>query len=111
MSMANSLETDLLKLIFNATTLADVAENDATSPSTSLYVSLHTADPDEGGAQTTWETSYTGYARIAVARTTSGWTVTGNSVSPVSAITFAQCTAGSATIKYFGVGTAASGGG
>jgi len=111
MSMADSLERDLLKLIFNATALADLAENDSSSPSTSLYVSLHTADPGDSGTQSTSETSYAAYARKAVARTTSGWTVTANSVSPVSNIVFAQCTSGLATITHFGIGTASSGAG
>jgi hypothetical protein len=108
MSKGNTFENDLLKLIFNATAIANIADNAATSPLTNLQVSLHTADPGEAGDQTTSETAYTGYARVAVARTTGGWTVTNNSVSPVSAITFGACTAGTATITHFGVGTAAS---
>lgn len=111
MSMSDSLENDLLKLIFNATALSLIADNAASSPATSLYISLHTGDPGEGGVQTTNETSYGGYARIAVARSSSGWTVTGNSVSPASNISFGQCTSGTATIRYFGVGTASSGAG
>lgn len=41
----------------------------------SLYVSLHTADPGVGGDQSTNEATYTSYARVAVARTTGGWTI------------------------------------
>lgn len=111
MSKGNTFENDLLKLIFNATAIANIADNAATSPLTNLQVSLHTADPGEAGDQTTNETSYTGYARVAVARTTGGWTVTANSVSPVADITFGQCTAGTATITHAGVGTASSGAG
>ena len=72
MSMGNTWENDLLKLIFQATAIANVADNAASSPLTNLYVSLHTADPGEAGDQTTSEISYTGYARVAVARST-GW--------------------------------------
>lgn len=111
MSKGNTYENDWLKLIFNATAIADLAENDSTSPATNIYVSLHTADPGEAGDQTTSETTYTGYARVAVARTSGGWTVTANSVSPVADITFGLCTAGTATITYFAVGTASSGAG
>ena len=111
MSKGNTFENDLLKLIFNTTAIANMADNAATSPLTSLYVSLHTADPGEAGDQTTSETSYTGYARVAVARTTGGWTVTNNSVSPVANIDFGAWTAGAGTITHFGVGTAASGAG
>jgi hypothetical protein len=109
MSKGDVYENDLLKLIFNATAIANVADNAASSPITSLYVSLHTADPGEAGTQSTSEISYTGYARVAVARTTGGWTVTTNSVSPVANIDFGACTAGSGTATYFGVGTLTSG--
>jgi hypothetical protein len=112
MSKGNTFENDLLKLLFNATAIANIADNAATSPLTNLYVSLHTADPGEAGDQTTSETAYTGYARIAVARTTGGWTVTTNSVSPVANIDFGECTASpGAAITHFGVGTASSGAG
>ena len=47
---------------------------------------------------------------MAVARG-AGWTVTANSVSPAANIDFGQCTAGTATITHFAVGTAASGAG
>ncbi len=111
MSKTNTFENDLLKLIFNATAIANLADNAATSPLTNLYVSLHTADPGEAGNQTTNETTYTSYARVAVARTSGGWTVTTNSVSPVANIDFPTCTGGTATITHFGVGTASSGAG
>jgi len=111
MSKSNAFENSLLKLIFNATAIANLADNAATSPLTNLYVSLHTADPGEAGDQSTSEATYTGYARVAVLRTSGGWTVTNNSVSPVANIDFANCTAGTNTITYFGVGTAASGAG
>lgn len=38
MSKSNVFETDLLELIFNGTTIADLAEDDTTSPATDLYV-------------------------------------------------------------------------
>lgn len=111
MSKGNTFENDLLKLIFQATAIANIADNAATSPLTNLYVSLHTADPGEGGSQTTSEATYTGYARVAVARTSGGWTVTTNNVTNAAAITFGACTAGSETLTHFAVGTAASGAG
>jgi hypothetical protein len=110
MSKADTFENDFMKLIFNATAIANIADNAATSPLTSLYVSLHTADPGETGNQTTNEISYTGYARVAVARTSGGWTVTNNSVSPVSVINFGQMTGGTGgTATHAAVGTASSG--
>jgi hypothetical protein len=111
MSKSNTFENDWLKLIFNATAIANLADNAASSPLTNLYVSLHTADPGEAGNQSTSEATYTSYARVAVARTSGGWTVTGNSVSPVANIDFPAATGGSGTITYFGVGSASSGSG
>lgn len=111
MSKGNTFENDLLKLIFQAVAIADIAENDATSPLTNLQVSLHTADPGEAGDQTTSEATYTGYARVAVARTSGGWAVSTNTADNVGAITFGACTAGSNTITHFAVGTASSGAG
>jgi hypothetical protein len=108
MSKGNTFENDLLKLIFNATAIANIADNAASSPLTNLQISLHTADPGEAGDQTTSEIGYTSYARVAVARTTGGWTVTNNSVSPVANIDFPAGTGGSGTATHFGVGTAAS---
>lgn len=108
MSAGNTFENDILKLIFNATAIANIADNAASSPLTNLYISLHTSDPGEAGDQTTNETSYTSYARVAVARTSGGWTVTNNSVSPVATISFPACTGSTATITHFAVGTASS---
>lgn len=110
MSKGDTFENDLLKLIFNATAIADIAENDTTGPLATLYVSLHTADPGEAGGQTTNETAYTGYARIGVARTAGGFTVTGNSVSPVSNVVFGECSAVPGTaLTHFAIGTLVSG--
>lgn len=111
MSKGNTFENDFLKLVFNATAIANIADNAALSPLTNLQVSLHTADPGETGDQTTSETAYTSYARVAVARTSGGWTVTNNSVSPVANIDFPACTGGTETATHFGIGTASSGAG
>lgn len=111
MSKTNAFENSILALIFNATAIADLAENDSSTPATNLYVSLHTSDPGEAGDQTTNETSYGSYARVAVARSGSGWTVTGNSVSPAANVDFPAATSGTPTLTHFGIGTAASGAG
>ena len=111
MSKGNTFENDFLKLIFNATAIANIADNAGTSPLTNLYVSLHTADPGETGTQETSQCAYTGYARVAVARSDSGWTVTDNSVSPAASITFGACTVGTETATHWAVGTAESGAG
>jgi hypothetical protein len=111
MSFGNTFENDLLKLIFNATAIANIADNAASSPLTNLYVTLHTGDPGEAGDQETSECAYTSYDRVAVARTSGGWTVADNSVSPAAEITFPAATGGTETATHFAIGTAASGGG
>jgi hypothetical protein len=114
MSASNAFETSLLNLIFVNLDIANIGDaaglqNSATAGS--LYVGLHTADPGEAGSQSTSETTYTGYARVAVARSAGGWTVSGNNVSNAAAITFGQDTVGSATLTHFSIGTDASGAG
>lgn len=114
MSKGNVFEGELLEHIFNNADIAligDATGLRGSSADGDLYVSLHTADPGEGGAQNTSETTYGSYARVAVARDGTGWTVTGNSVSPASAITFPAASSGTATITHAGVGTASSGAG
>ena len=104
-----TFDTNFLKLIFNATNMANLADNTATSPLTNLFVSLHTAVPGPSGTQTTSEATYSSYARVSVARTTAGWSVNGSTVSPVSVISFPAATGGSETETYFAVGTASTG--
>ncbi len=111
MSKSNAFETALLNLIFNATAMTGVAENHSSSPVTNLFVSLHTGDPGEGGNQSTSEIGYTDYARVSVVRTSSGWTVSGNSVSPAAAINFPAGSGGSGTATHMGIGTLTSGSG
>lgn len=112
MPKATTTCNNLLALIFNATTWNDIAENDSSSPAANLYLSLHTADPGVGGSQLTNEASYTGYARLAVVRTTSGWSVPAGGATQNAALAqFAECTAGSATVTHVAIGTASSGAG
>ncbi len=114
MSKSNACENSLLLLIFNNTDFALIGDAGGLQNSASagsLYFSLHTADPGEGGDQTTSEATYTSYARVAVARSGAGFTVTNNSVSPASAVTFPAGTGGSGSLTYFGVGTDSTGAG
>jgi hypothetical protein len=102
----------ILALIFNATAWADIAENDSSSPLGNLYLSLHTADPGVGNNQTTNETAYTNYVRVAVVRTTSGWSVpSSGGTSNAALVQFAQCGVSGATLTHVAIGTAASGAG
>lgn len=115
MSASNAFENDCMLLLFNNTNIANLG--DATgvrgsSTAGSLFVALHTADPGEAGNQTTSEATYTGYARVAVARSSAGWTISGTAptqAANAAVVTFGACTAGSNTITFFSVGDATSG--
>jgi len=99
---------DLLKLILLGTAIANVADNAATSPLTNLQVAGHTASPS-GGNQTTSESAYTSYARVAVARTSGGFTVSTNTAAFTALFSFVAATGGTETMTHFSVGTASSG--
>lgn len=115
MSKSNTFENDLLLLLFNNTNIANVG--DATgvrgsSAAGSLYLSLHTGDPGEAGDQTTNEIAYTGYARVAVARSSAGFTVSGNAVTLTANADFPEMTGGAGgTVTHWAVGTSSSGAG
>jgi hypothetical protein len=113
MSKHDGYETALLSLVFQSKAFTNLAV--ASTASTSLWVSLHTADPTDSGAQNTNEVTFGGYARIATSRTTTdgGWTVANGTVSPVSKIEFANQTGTSTTetITHFCVGLSSDGGG
>lgn len=112
MSKGNTFENDWLKLVFNATPIARLADNAASSGYTTLYASLHSTDPGEAGAQNTNEVSYSSYARVSITRSSTGWTVTANSVSPAANVDFPAGTStsgGAPVAMYFAVGTDVSG--
>ena len=120
MSKSNTWETDLLKLVFqniSATLIGDAAGLLKSASDGVLYLSLHTADPTEGGLQTSSEATYTNYGRISVARNNTTWTVTLVDVGPstvtnAAQVIFPQAGIASPTnvITHVGVGTALTGG-
>ena len=119
-SKGNTFENQLLLHVFNNANIALIGDATgllAAGTVGSLYVSLHYANPDETGDQTTSEMDYTGtpnYTRQAVARATGagGWNVSGNAVNIVSEVAFSEKTGGTdRTVTHFAVGTAASGAG
>ena len=115
MSATNATAAAILSLYFTNTDDTGIGDAGGLIGSTTpgvFYISLHTADPTETGNQTSSEATYTGYARVSVARSTSGWTVT--TADPASAandaaVTFGAATAGSDTVTFFGVGDDLSG--
>jgi hypothetical protein len=113
MSMSNTSETALLNLLFKNTAWANVGDASGLQPSAtagSFFVRLHSSDPGDAGDQTTNEINYTGYAGVAVTRG-AGFTVSGDAVSNAATVQFGECTAGTATVTHFSVGTALSGAG
>ena len=115
MSKGDTFENEFLLLVFNNTNIALIGDATGLRGSTtagSFYFALHTADPGEGGNQTTNECNYTSYARGAVVRSGAGFTVTGNSVVLAAALDFTQptnLTSLPQTATHFSVGVAASG--
>lgn len=103
-------ENSLLLLLFNNTNVANVGDVTGlrgSSTAGSLNFSLSTADPLEAGNQGTSEIAYTSYARVAVARSSGGFTVSGTAptqVVPAAAVTFPAGTGGSGTATFFQIG-------
>ncbi|MEJ1933714.1 hypothetical protein WDZ92_26230, partial [Nostoc sp. NIES-2111] len=66
MSKSDTFENDLLLLVFNNTNIALVGDATGLRGSAaagSLYLSLHTAAPAEGGTPARNEVAYTGHTR------------------------------------------------
>lgn len=104
MSTSVSSANSLLDLIYKATAWADMAENDSSSPATSLYIALHTSAP-ASSAQTSNEATYTSYARVAVLRNGTGWSAAASGANANAAlIQFVECSGGSNTITHVSVG-------
>lgn len=94
MSKSNATENDLVKFLANGTAFPTYGST--------LYMHLHTADPGEAGTSSTSEASYTDYARVAVSRDASGWTIcdadgttnaSGSAFKNAAEITFPECNA------------------
>ena len=109
MSASDVFENNVLDLVFTAVAWANYADNAGTSPETNIHTALMTADPTDSGTMSSSETTYTSYARVNVARTTGGFTVTANSVSPNAAIAFPAGTGGSGSVTHFAFGKTGGG--
>ena len=96
MSKSNTTENDILAYLFNATAFSYNA-------ATNLQVHLHVGDPGETGTTATNPATYTSYAPVTVARSGSGWTVSGNQASNAALIQFPQCTGGTNTITHVSI--------
>ena len=111
MSATDVFENGLLSLIFENAAYANVGDAGGLQPSAGagvFWISLSTGTLTDTSTQATTETTYTGYARVSVARSTAGWTVTAGVADNDAAITYGLDTVGSATITDFGVGSDSS---
>ena len=113
-SKTDVFENEFLLHIFNNSSIALIGDATGVRGSTtagSLYFSLHTADPTDTAAsgQSTSEVGYTSYARVAVARSGAGFTVTGSAVALAANVTFPAGSGGSGTATHWGIGTDSSG--
>jgi hypothetical protein len=102
------LENALFGLLFQNANIANLGDATGVRGSTgvgSVYVSLWTVTPTDVAASGT-ETVYTNYARVAVVRSSGGWTIAGataKTLSNAAAISFPTCGATGATIVAFGI--------
>lgn len=110
MSFGRQFQRDILNLILRNTDIAGLGDASGVQGSAvagSVHVSLHTADPDETGNQTTNEIGYTSYAREALARSTT-WAAATDASPAVAALAsnldFTTGTGGSGTATHFMVG-------
>jgi hypothetical protein len=105
MSKGDTTENDVIKIMFR---------NAANTPSyltaSNLYVALHKTDPGDSGTQLTGEADYSGYARVTVAKDSTGWDISGNQAQNHATIAFNQCNgATGCTAYYVSIGTADTG--
>lgn len=110
-SKKNTFETDILELIFNNTNIANIGDATGVRGSSnagSLYIALYTITPTDSAAGT--ECAYTSYARVAVARSAGGWTISGDTASNTAAITFPTATGGTETVNGVAILTASTSG-
>lgn len=104
MPKGTTFENDILKLIYQATAIANLADNASSSPITNISIALHTADP-QAGNQLTSESAYSGYARVNVSRNAAGWTVTANNCVNAATISFPTCNGGTnSTVSHVSLG-------
>lgn len=112
MPKATAICNSIVNLMYRATAWSNVADNAASSPLTNVHVSLHTGNLTAGtGTQTDNETSYTNYARQAVARSTGWAAASGGATQNAATISFPQCGVTGATVTHVATGTLISGAG
>lgn len=100
MSLSNTTENAALKMFLQGT-------DPAYRAGATQYLALFTADPGEA-ASLAAEANYTGYARVALTKT-SAWIDGGSTFTNAALIQFGACTAGTNAITHFAVVDTSSG--
>ena len=100
MSLSNATEADALDVFLRGL-------DPAYRAGANNYLALFTADPGET-ASLAAEATYTGYARVAIAKASS-WTGTSSPFTNTNLIQFGACTALSSACTHFAVVDTASG--
>jgi hypothetical protein len=103
-SLRDGYETSILQHIFQNANIANIGDatglRGSSTPGT-FAIALYTVAPTDSTAGT--EATYTGYARVTVARSAAGFAVSGNNVSNNAAVTFPACTGGFNPIVAFAI--------
>ena len=118
-SKSDTFETQLLAHIFQNAAIADIGGTGFSLPASGtpgvLYVALHTSALTDASTMVTAPVAevtvaqYNSYVRMAIARSSAGWAVSGNQVSNNAAITFPAMASGTGcTVTYFSVGYSTS---
>lgn len=101
----------ILNLMYRAGAWATVADNAASTPLTSVYVSFASSSPTPGSnSQAENESAYTNYARKETSRSATDWSAaSGGIVSNVNLMQFPQSGATGGTLFSTSTGVGASG--
>jgi hypothetical protein len=113
MPKATAICNSVLGIMYRAAAWANVADNAASAPLSSVYLGLHTATLTPAtGTQTENEIAYTNYARKQTARSSVDWSApSGGQLSNVQVLQFPACGATGGSAHTTSTGTASSGAG
>lgn len=95
----------VIGLYYNATAIANIADNAAAAPITQVSMALATASYSASSTLASNEGTYTNYARQDTARTTGGWDApSGGATANAAAVEYPQCGASGNTITSAATG-------
>ena len=102
-SLSSATQAQLLGALFQGTALP---------PASTLYLALHNENPGGPGTQSTGETAYTNYARVAVPCSPGSWRVSGAQPAQaqnIQQLAFPACGATGDLLAFWSLGYQASG--